>query len=108
VSSANQVADPVKLSVAVGRVIGDAFLALAPHHEKSAAVVWLFEEEQCFLSAAASFDRAHGVVPNVAVLSVAAGFQVVAVALQAADGTFHNPMLQGLQVVQCAAHGSPC
>ena len=107
-SSVDQVVDPGQLSLAVSAEVGDAILAQAPHHEKSAAVVWLFEEEQCFLSAAASFDRAHGVVPNVAVLSVAAGFQVVAVALQAADGTFHNPMLQGLQVVQCAAHGSPC
>ena len=107
-SSVDQVVDPGQLSLAVSAEVGDAILAQAPHYKQSAVVAWLLKEEHRLLSAAAGFDRAHGVVPNVAVLSVAAGFQVVAVALQAADGTFHNPMLQGLQVVQCAAHGSPC
>jgi hypothetical protein len=93
VSSVDQVVDPVELSLAVSAEVGDAILAQAPHHKQSAVVAWLLKEEHCLLGAAAGFDRVHGVVPDVAGDAVAAGFQAVAVALQAADGLLDCPVI---------------
>jgi hypothetical protein len=93
VSSVDQVVDPVELSLAVSAEVGDAILAQAPHHKQSAVVAWLLEEEHCLLSAAAGFDRLADVVLNVAGDAVAAGFQAVAVALQAADGLLDCPVI---------------
>ena len=131
VSSVDQVVDPVELSLAVGRVVSDAVLAQAPHYKQSAVVAWLLEEEHRLLSAAAGFDRLADVVLNVAGDAVAAGFQAVAVALQAADGLLDRLVvlrvdrptvvlshvsehkvrrLQGFQLIQrdLFRHGSPC
>jgi hypothetical protein len=73
--------------------VSDAVLAQAPHYKQSAVVAWLLEEEHRLLSAAAGFDRLADVVLNVAGDAVAAGFQAVAVALQAADGLLDCPVI---------------
>jgi len=88
----------------------------------------LLKEKRRLIGAAAGFYRIAGVVPDVTGDAIAAGFQAVAVSLQATKSGLNNPILlrgdrpgvalshvgedkirrlQGFQVIQGGAHVAP-